>query len=281
LPTTIQNWLLSFFLKNASMSEKADWISIICIAAVGTGNLELSQKLLNENFRGGGRGLAMGQIFPALFNSGVEASTALELWNLIDPNGVSLKVSDTFFLQPAEVSLKVSDTFFLPITQELVDGIAALAEKHSVLITVDPNPKNPILWKAAAAIKPNRKEAFEAAGVVDPSGNIDDAMLGTLAGSLFEKWGTEALLITLGDHGMALMERQSAGPYRIPTRAKEVFDVSGAGDTAIALFTLALTAGATTREAAELSNLASGVVVGKIGTATLTADELVAAANAG
>ena len=54
------------------------------------------------------------------------------------------------------------------ITQELVDGIAALAEKHKVIITVDPNPKNPILWKAAAAIKPNRKEAFEAAGVVDP-----------------------------------------------------------------------------------------------------------------
>ncbi|MEZ5330219.1 MAG: PfkB family carbohydrate kinase [Verrucomicrobiales bacterium] len=167
------------------------------------------------------------------------------------------------------------------ITQELVDGIAALAEKHNVLITVDPNPKNPILWKAAAAIKPNRKEAFEAAGVVDPSGNVDDAMLGTLASSLFGKWGTEALLITMGDHGMALMERQSAEPYRIPTRAKEVFDVSGAGDTAIALFTLALTASATTREAAEVSNLASGVVVGKIGTATLTADELVAAAVGG
>lgn len=165
------------------------------------------------------------------------------------------------------------------ISQELVDGIAAIAGKHNVTITVDPNPKNPIAWKAAAAIKPNRKEAFEAAGIADPSGAIDDAMLGTVASNLFEKWGTEALLITLGDHGMALVDQTSTSPYRIPTRAKEVFDVSGAGDTAIALFTLALTAGATYQEAAEVSNLASGVVVGKIGTATLTSAELLDAAT--
>ncbi|MEZ5329423.1 MAG: hypothetical protein R3F19_30620 [Verrucomicrobiales bacterium] len=70
--------------ENASMIEKVDWISVICTAAVSTGNLELSQKLLNENFRGGGRGLAMDRIFPDLFNSGVEASTALELWSSIN-----------------------------------------------------------------------------------------------------------------------------------------------------------------------------------------------------
>lgn len=166
------------------------------------------------------------------------------------------------------------------ISQQLVDGIAALAGKHKVTITVDPNPKNPILWKAAAAIKPNRKEAFEAAGIVDPTGVVDDAMLGKLAAQLFEKWETEAMLITLGDQGMALLTRESQTPYRIPTRAREVFDVSGAGDTAIALFTLALTAGASGQEAAEVSNIASGVVVGKIGTATLTATELVDAVNA-
>ena len=104
-------------------------------------------------------------------------------------------------------------------------------------------------------------------------------MLGSVTTNLFNKWGTEALLVTLGDHGMALVERESASTFRIPTRAKEVFDVSGAGDTAIALFTLALTAGSSCKEAAEISNLASGVVVGKIGTATLTADELLAAAD--
>src|SRR5690606_3450673 len=73
-----------FLPGDAPMAEKADWISAICIAAVGKGNLELSQKLLNENFRGGGRSLAMAQIFPELFKSN-EVSTVIEFWNSIDP----------------------------------------------------------------------------------------------------------------------------------------------------------------------------------------------------
>jgi D-glycero-beta-D-manno-heptose-7-phosphate kinase len=83
------------------------------------------------------------------------------------------------------------------------------------------------------------------------------------------------LLITLSEQGMALL-RKDVPPFRLPALAREVFDVSGAGDTAIALFTLALTAGATPQEAAEISNHASGVVVGKVGTATLTPAELAA-----
>jgi len=80
-------------------------------------------------------------------------------------------------------------------------------------------------------------------------------------------------LITLGEHGMLLFQSGSQ-PYLTPTRAKDVFDVSGAGDTAIAVFTLGLAAGATPAEAAELANLASGIVVAKLGTATVTASEL-------
>ena len=74
---------------------------------------------------------------------------------------------------------------------------------------------------------------------------------------------------------MVLFDRENP-PYHTPTRAKEVFDVSGAGDTAIALFTLSLCSGATLQEAAEVSNHGSGIVVGKFGTATLTRDELLA-----
>ena len=81
------------------------------------------------------------------------------------------------------------------------------------------------------------------------------------------------MLVTLSEHGMLLFDRDQP-PYHTPTRAKEVFDVSGAGDTAIALFTLALCAGATLQEAAEISNHGSGVVVGKFGTATLSREEL-------
>ena len=81
------------------------------------------------------------------------------------------------------------------------------------------------------------------------------------------------LLITLGEAGMLLLE-QGEKPYHTPTRAQDVFDVSGAGDTAIAAFTLALAAGATGIEAAEIANHAAGVVVGKLGTATLNVDGL-------
>jgi bifunctional ADP-heptose synthase (sugar kinase/adenylyltransferase) len=95
---------------------------------------------------------------------------------------------------------------------------------------------------------------------------------------LVEKWNLRGLLITLGEHGMILFER-GAAPYHTPTRAREVFDVSGAGDTAIALYTLAVCSGATAQEAAEISNHASGVVVAKLGTATLEADELLASFN--
>jgi D-beta-D-heptose 7-phosphate kinase/D-beta-D-heptose 1-phosphate adenosyltransferase len=90
---------------------------------------------------------------------------------------------------------------------------------------------------------------------------------------LLQKWNLPGLLITLGEHGMILFQAKAA-PYHTPTRAREVFDVSGAGDTAIALYTLAICAGATPAEAAEISNHASGVVVAKLGTATLTAHEL-------
>jgi D-beta-D-heptose 7-phosphate kinase/D-beta-D-heptose 1-phosphate adenosyltransferase len=92
---------------------------------------------------------------------------------------------------------------------------------------------------------------------------------------LSQKWDADNLLITLGEQGVLLF-RHDAPPYHAPTRAREVFDVSGAGDTVIALFTLALSAGAAPAEAAEIANHASGGVVGKLGTATVTPAELLA-----
>ena len=104
------------------------------------------------------------------------------------------------------------------------------------------------------------------------------AQLPSLAARLWEQWDTRQLLITLGEHGMALLEKGQP-LYHTPTRAREVFDVSGAGDTAIALYTLALAAGCPPSQAAAISNLASGVVVAKAGTATLTPEELLEAAD--
>jgi D-beta-D-heptose 7-phosphate kinase/D-beta-D-heptose 1-phosphate adenosyltransferase len=93
--------------------------------------------------------------------------------------------------------------------------------------------------------------------------------------TLLEKWDAKCILITLGEHGMMLFQRDEP-PHHIPTKAREVFDVSGAGDTAIALFTLALACNATPLESAEIATHGSAVVVGKLGTATVARDELIA-----
>jgi rfaE bifunctional protein kinase chain/domain len=168
------------------------------------------------------------------------------------------------------------------ITQELVDRIAEIAGRTGIVITVDPSPANAIIWRAATAIKPNRHEAFRFAGLAespisDPPS--EDPTLRSLAGALFEKWECDQLLITLGEQGMVLCDRTGQKFTHIPPRAHEVFDVSGAGDTSIALFTLALAAELDPVEAAEISNWAAAVVVGKVGTATLTPEELLKAAQ--
>jgi rfaE bifunctional protein kinase chain/domain len=141
---------------------------------------------------------------------------------------------------------------------------------------VDPHPHTSLSWQGATAVKPNRAEAFIAAGLPpsDPVSPVlaDQALLA--AGKrLLDLWQCGSLLITLGEQGMLLLQ-VDAPPYHTPTHAQDVFDVSGAGDTAIAVFTLGLAVGALPAEAAELANRASGIVVGKLGTATVTVAEL-------
>jgi D-beta-D-heptose 7-phosphate kinase/D-beta-D-heptose 1-phosphate adenosyltransferase len=156
------------------------------------------------------------------------------------------------------------------IDQELVTLVVAEAKKHGKIVAIDPNPNNPFDWSGGTVLKPNRKEAFLAAGL--PASTDEEAIL--KAGAILQKkHAIRHVLITLGEAGMLLLE-EGRKPYHTPTRAQEVFDVSGAGDTAIAAFTLALAAGATGIEAAEIANHAAGVVVGKLGTATLSVNEL-------
>ena len=135
------------------------------------------------------------------------------------------------------------------------------------MLAVDPNPQNPLAWRHVSVIKPNRAEAFASAGLPVDRAHRSAGGRSAAARSRAhppEKWETDNLLITLGEQGVLLFRRDEP-PYHAPTRAREVFDVSGAGDTVIALFTLALSAGATPAEAAEIANHASGVVVGKLG----------------
>jgi rfaE bifunctional protein kinase chain/domain len=162
------------------------------------------------------------------------------------------------------------------LTQPLADYICRAARAHCKILTVDPHPHTSLSWQGATAVKPNRSEAFIAAGLPpsDPvSPVLADGALLEAGKRLMARWQCESLLITLGEQGMLLLESDGP-PYHTPTHAQDVFDVSGAGDTAIAVFTLGLAVGALPFEAAELANRASGIVVGKLGTATVTVEEL-------
>ena len=156
------------------------------------------------------------------------------------------------------------------VTQNLLNTILSIAKKYNKIITVDPNPANPLEWSGVTLVKPNRKEAFAAARKPFSEDMASVMEVGT---ELLEQWKTEYLLITLGEEGMVLFHPPETA-YHTPTMAREVYDVSGAGDTAIAFFTAALSAGLSGPEAAEIANHAAGIVVAKLGTATLKVKEL-------
>lgn len=165
------------------------------------------------------------------------------------------------------------------VTEALVNVVSTIARETNLLVTVDPSPRNPLTWSGVSLVKPNRLEAFAAAGLEDSHLNVapeQNEELLLVGRTLLGKWDTPMVLVTLGEQGMILFQRDQA-PHHIPTRAREVYDVSGAGDTAIAVLTLALASGMKPEQAADVANHASGIVVGKLGTACLTPDELLAA----
>ena len=164
------------------------------------------------------------------------------------------------------------------LDQPLVDALVKSARAAGKIVTVDPKPTNPIRWHDVTCVTPNRGEAFRFAGrkETEPADTVpEDTALLEVGAVLLEKWRCDHLLITLSEHGMILFEAGQP-PHHIPTRAQEVIDVSGAGDTAIAVFTAALAGDATPREAAEIANHASGIVVAKTGTAVTSREELLA-----
>jgi rfaE bifunctional protein kinase chain/domain len=165
------------------------------------------------------------------------------------------------------------------LRQSVVSRVLAAAKSAGIPSGYDPKDNHELDVRGVTFATPNRKEAFHVAGVRDRSPDhppLEDSNLLAAARRLRELWEPEHLMITLGPQGMLLLSGESP-PVHANTRAREVFDVSGAGDTVIATATLALAAGASFREAAELANAAAGIVVAKLGTATTTPDELLAA----
>lgn len=164
------------------------------------------------------------------------------------------------------------------VTQPLLDALRAGCRQRGKWLSLDPKPVRRLDLSGLSLVTPNRKEAFELAGMEDPgraTSPLADDALHAVVQRLLDQYAPALLLVTLGEQGMLLCQRGQP-PHHIPTVAQEVYDVSGAGDTVIATFTLAVAASASPLEAAILSNHAAGVVVGKVGTAVVSPDELIA-----
>ena len=155
------------------------------------------------------------------------------------------------------------------LTRALIHTSIREARERKKFVLVDPKPKNVFFCKRATVITPNTAEASVASGIP-----ITDLPSLKKAGKmLLSKLQCDVLVITRGEEGMAIFESRQ-DPFLVPTVAKEVYDVTGAGDTVIGTMALALATGAGFRNAARLANYAAGVVVGKMGTATVSPEEL-------
>ena len=158
-------------------------------------------------------------------------------------------------------------------TETVLEFLISEAKEMGKTVAVDPARTTPPQWyRGATLLKPNQVESelmVKALGYTKTSSVEERAKI------LIDKLKLEKIIITLGAHGMAMIDTKLDGKlHKIPTVAKEVFDVSGAGDTAISAISAAISAGATLEEAAWIGNCASGVVVGKTGTALVTTEEL-------
>ena len=139
------------------------------------------------------------------------------------------------------------------------------------MILADPKPQNIDVFAGITCVAPN---AAEAAGITGVAGG-DDAALEAMGARLLERLHCRYAVVTRGEHGMALFGSDGER-LTVPSVARAVYDVSGAGDTVIATLTLALAAGAAIEQAVELANFAAGAVVEKLGTATASAEEILA-----
>ncbi|MDF2459721.1 MAG: rfaEa, partial [Nitrospira sp.] len=165
--------------------------------------------------------------------------------------------------------LVVSDYAKGVVTAGLMADLVRLAALRKVPVIVDPKVEHFGFYKGVTVITPNHLEATQAAGLHgDGDHTIQEA-----GDTIRQRLGCQAVLVTRGERGMSLFEGNKDA-WHIPTQARQVYDVTGAGDTVVGTLALALSIGASMREAAMLANHAAGVVVGMVGTATVTTKQL-------
>ncbi len=155
------------------------------------------------------------------------------------------------------------------LTPALIEKVIALANKHKVLVTVDPKYTNFFLYKNVTVFKPNRKEAEDVLGFKIRT----DEEISKAGNELLEKLNSKYVLLTLGEGGIAVFEKGKE-EKRMPTKARKVADVSGAGDTVISTLTMAIAAGANILEASYLANYAGGLVCEEVGIVPIEHDKL-------
>jgi rfaE bifunctional protein kinase chain/domain len=166
-------------------------------------------------------------------------------------------------------AIVVSDYDKGVITGELMEGLTKLSRRSGVILGVDPKPKHFDSYRGIDVITPNHHEAGAVCGIQI----VDQETLVRAGTQILEKLGCRSVLITQGKGGMTLFEKEGEITH-IPTVARKVFDVTGAGDTVIGAFCLGLAAGMDLKSAATISNFAAGMVVGEVGTSTVKAEKL-------
>lgn len=157
------------------------------------------------------------------------------------------------------------------LTDKLVSHVTRLARAEKKFIALDPKPKHQLSFSGLDLITPNKREALQLAGIEPEPGERFPAA--DVCARLHDRYGTRYVVVTLGEDGM-LLGASGRVLKTIPTAARQIYDVSGAGDTALAALVLALSSGAALEEAAHFANAAAGVVVAKLGTATVSPEEL-------
>lgn len=162
----------------------------------------------------------------------------------------------------------ISDYLKGTICKTITENLFSKAAKLGIPVVVDPKPKNKLLYKGATVILPNHKEAIEMAN----HGLGEDSNIEDIGKTLLKEVNSE-VVITRGEKGMSIFKKDGSIKH-IATKAREVYDVSGAGDTVTAVIGMLLASGAELNEAAKIANYAAGIVVGKVGTSTASIEEI-------
>ncbi len=193
----------------------------------------------------------------------------------VQPGSVDRIVQYVTSIRDELQAIVISDYNKGIVSERLLDGIRRAVSGRRIPVCVDPKRNDFTVYRDFDVITPNHHEAGRAVGVENTQELNEGrrAEIARIGREILKQYGFRAVLITRGEAGMDLFER-GGRDFHIPAEAKEVFDVTGAGDTAIGIFALSLASGASFREAAYMANKAAGVVVGKIGTATVSPAEL-------